>query len=402
MKSIFAAILSILILPAALAAGESVMLADFESGAKGIRLRESDKVVGSVKYELRKENGGNTCLALTFKRVPHAGYAYVYIPVTKQLAANAADYEGLSLRVKGNGSSTFGLIEIRTDDYVNIFQGIIPLTSTEWSTITLRWDRFFQVNDGTQEAAINWNALNVFAFGSRMRWGSTSFEVDDIKLVHIPEPKPVKAAPGLVSLRHSREKLDAGGEFTLVALGDSITAGVKLPRDKRSTEVYSARVARGLEKEFPGVSVRHLNRGVGGDTIAEGLVRIGHEVAPEKPDLVLVLLGANDAIYTFTDKRVKHTMSILIDELLRTTDADILLLGPSPIADKPGIPERYGKIYREIAEEKGIAYFDLAPVFSALADEDYRRAFADTVHLSEYGHKVAGKAVLDHILELVR
>ena len=95
----------------------------------------------------------------------------------------------------------------------------------------------------------------------------------------------------------------------------------------------------------------------------------------EKPDLVLVLLGANDAIYTFTDKRVKHTMSILIDELLRTTDADILLLGPSPIADKPGIPERYGKIYREIAEEKGIAYFDLAPVFSALADEDYRRAF---------------------------
>lgn len=400
MKISCTALLVFLAFSAALAAQESIVLADFESGADGIRLRESNNATGAVKYELQAAPDGNTSLALKFERVPNAGFAYVYLPFTKALAADAANFDGLSLAVKGDGSKTFGLIEIRTDQYVNIFQAVVPLTSTDWSTVTIRWDEFFQINDGTRQASINWKDLNVFAFGSRTRWGSCAFEVDDMKLARIPErPEPPKAPPGMRSLAPTREKLAAGGDFTLVALGDSITVGVKVPSNKRATDVYSARVARGLEEAFPAANVRHVNRGVGGNTIAEGLIRIGHEVAPENPDLVLVLLGANDAIYEFTDPRVRHTMATLLDRLIETTDADILLLGPTQITNKPGIPERYATVYEELARQKGVAYFNLAPSLSVLARDDYKRALADTVHLSQYGHQVIAKAVLERILQ---
>jgi lysophospholipase L1-like esterase len=131
-------------------------------------------------------------------------------------------------------------------------------------------------------------------------------------------------------------------------------------------------------------------------------VRVGHEVAPANPQLVTVLLGANDAIYGFPESRERKALSKLIDELLVTTDAEILILGPTPITDKPGVPEAYDALYAKIAAAKRVAYLNLTPALGLLSKDDYKRAFADNVHWSEYGHKVLGKAVADYILELAK
>lgn len=383
---------------AAAAAGESLVVEDFDgSDGGGLRLRET--VEGSVVFALEQDESGGRYLALDFERKENSGYAYVYLPITDGLSKSASEYDGISLRVRGDGSATFGLIEIRCDGYTNIFQAVFPLDCDEWRRVDIRWDEFFQINDGTREAAINWNDLNVFALGSRAMWGSCSYAIDDIALASI-EPRPArKAYDGMSRLSHTVAKLNDGAELTLVALGDSITYGTKVPREERDSALYFARVAEGLAASFEGVSVKAVNAGRGGDSIAEGLVRIGHQVAACNGDLVMVYLGANDAFYDFPERRVRRTMSLLVDKLLETTDADILILGPTQIVGKPGKPESYGEIYSEIAREKGVAYLDLSDALAVLAEPDFDRALADNVHLSPYGHEVIAQAILEFILE---
>ncbi|MHC4713154.1 MAG: CIA30 family protein [Planctomycetota bacterium] len=382
-------------------AQEQVIIEDFNAPeSPALRIKES--IEGSVTYALESNPDRGGYLQMTFRRPPNAGFAYVYLPLVEKLSASAAGHDGLSLKVKGDGSTTFGTIEIRSDEYRNIFQAVFPLDSTDWTRIDIRWEDFFQMNDGVPEAPINWAALNVFAFGSRAMWGDGSFAVDDIALAAIEPREPVKAPPGMDELSRFVARLKAGGELKIVALGDSITFGAKVHSGRRTTALYFQRVAAGLERAFPGATVSTVNAGVGGDTIAEAIVRVGHQVVPHDCDLVLVLLGANDAMYAFSEARVRATMTILLDRLLETTRADILLLGPTQVISKPGVPEAYAAIYRDIAREKGVAFLNLSETLSLLAEEDFKRAFADAVHLSEYGHEVISEAVLSHILELAR
>ena len=305
--------------------------------------------------------------------------------------------------MKGDGTSTFGLVEIRSNDYVNIFQAVFPLTSTEWKEVSVRWDDFFQMNDNSKEAKIDWPNVNNFGFGSRAGWGSCNYAVDDITLAKIPARQAEKAPDGTARLEKTIAKIRAGEPVKIVALGDSITFGTKVPSEKRGSGLYFQVAAAGLEKQFQGAKVTTVNAGVGGDTIAEGIVRIGHQVAPERPDLVMVLLGANDAIYRFPDERVLSTMSILIDKLLETTSAEILLLGPGPCGEAPGVAEHYADVMAGLAAKKGVAYLSMSAAMGALSRADRATAFdGDNVHWSETGHKLMGRAVLDYIVGLAQ
>jgi len=375
-------------------------IADFESPASTqIRVRQT--APGSVEGKVAGSASGHY-LSVSFRRSEEGGYAYVDVPVTAELARSAGDYDGISFKARGGASKTFGTIEIRTDEYRNIFQAVFTPDSTEWKEVTIRWDEFFQINDTVKEAPIGWKAINVFAFGSRAGWGTVSFDVDDIALAKIAA-RPKAAAPaGSQRLEKTIAKLRGGEVVKVVALGDSITFGTKVAAEKRKTSLYFQVAAAGLEKAFPGAKVTTINAGVGGDTIGEGIVRIGHQVAAENPDLVMVLLGANDAIYSFPDTRVRSTMALLIDKLLETTRAEVLLLGPTPAPDVPDTPERYSEVYRELAGEKNVAYVSLGDSLKRLPSERYRAAFGDGVHLSESGHRVCGEAMLDYILKLSR
>jgi acyl-CoA thioesterase-1 len=61
---------------------------------------------------------------------------------------------------------------------------------------------------------------------------------------------------------------DAGGTKTIVAFGDSLTAGLGVPIE----DAYPARLERRLRAE--GYNYRVVNAGVSGDTTAGGLRRV--------------------------------------------------------------------------------------------------------------------------------
>jgi len=381
-------------LGAGAAAPEQKLLLDFAGPA--VEVKASESIPGSVKSAIEKDPAGRQYLSLEFIRVPKAGYAYVTLPIADALRASAAEFDGLTMKVKGDGTATFGLIEIRADDYVSIYQAVFPLDFTDWRDVNIAWDEFFQMNDNAGETPINWPKLDGMRFGSRAGWGSSKYAVSAIALTKIAPRTAMNAPAGADRLSATIAKLKGGQPVKIVALGDSITFGTKVPSDKRQSALYFQLAAAGLEDAFKGAKVTAVNAGVGGDAIGEGLVRIGHQVAPENPDLVIVLLGANDAICNFADSRVEKTMAMLLDKLMETTHAEILLLGPSPCGEAPGVPERYARVFEGLAQRKGVAYLNLSVEMGKLSPEDFKAAYdSDGVHWSERGHAMMGKAVLD-------
>jgi len=131
-------------------------------------------------------------------------------------------------------------------------------------------------------------------------------------------------------------------ERVIVAFGDSLTAGLGLPADK----AYPAILAKKLrENAYP---YRVVNAGVSGDTTAGGLRRVNW-VLRNRPDLVILELGANDGLRGLDVGEAKRNLSKII-ERLQAEEVEVVLAGMK-------IPLNYGRTYTEAFEQ---IYRDLA------------------------------------------
>jgi len=94
------------------------------------------------------------------------------------------------------------------------------------------------------------------------------------------------AAPSVAA---QADRAAAGGPLKIVTLGDSLSAGYGLPREQAFTsQLEAALKAKGYDVTVP-------NTGVSGETTAGGLARLGW-ILGDRPDLVIVALGANDGL----------------------------------------------------------------------------------------------------------
>src|SRR3972149_5580780 len=78
-------------------------------------------------------------------------------------------------------------------------------------------------------------------------------------------------------------------ERVIVAFGDSLTAGLGVPREPAYPALLAARLAAG------GTAYRVVNAGVSGDTTAGGLRRVEWALR-FKPEIVILELGINDGM----------------------------------------------------------------------------------------------------------
>jgi len=390
----------LVLLLAGFAAGEDLILCDFEStGASEVTI--SQAVEGSVKYTLDSDAAHGRYLAMEFDRLPESTTAYVKLPIAKKMAADAARYDGLTMKVSGDGSTTYGVIEMTTGNNGR-FVGVFPLTSTEWRSVSIRWDDFVAIGDKSQ-AFMDASLAESFSFGSREQWGSAKYAVDDISLAAIPPQPPVVARQGTDHFMHLAAKLARGEPVTIAAIGDSITVGVKVAEADRADKLYFHYVARGLEAAFPPAKATAVNAGIGGESFGRGLVRVGHQVDAAQPDLVIILFGANDAGSDHMVERVRHELSAMIDHLIAETSADILVLSPTVGAYKIELLDRYAEMYKEVAAEKGVAFFDLRAAQKALPQQEQDRLlYTDKTHMVEYGHRRSGEMILSYVLSVIR
>ena len=125
-------------------------------------------------------------------------------------------------------------------------------------------------------------------------------------------------------LSHLGQKLAAGDPITIVAIGSSSTAGAGASSPANN---YPSRLEVELKQHFPGAPITVLNRGVGGEEVADMLRRFDQAVVAAKPDLVLWQLGTNSVI---RDHKLADHGAAIRDGLgrIRAAGADVVLIDP--------------------------------------------------------------------------
>jgi acyl-CoA thioesterase I len=105
----------------------------------------------------------------------------------------------------------------------------------------------------------------------------------------------------------------------ILDFGDSLTAGYGLAPE----QAFPARLETALHGQ--GIEARVVNGGVSGDTTAGGLARLDWALA-DKPDLVILELGANDALRGIDPATVRDNLDKMIGKI-EANGAKMLLVG---------------------------------------------------------------------------
>ncbi len=94
----------------------------------------------------------------------------------------------------------------------------------------------------------------------------------------------------------------------IAVLGDSLAAGYGIKPD----QAFPVRLEAALKAQGRNVTI--LNQGVSGDTTAGGLDRIDWMLA-DKPDIVLVELGGNDALRGIDPATTEKNLAAIVEKL---------------------------------------------------------------------------------------
>lgn len=178
--------------------------------------------------------------------------------------------------------------------------------------------------------------------------------------------------------------------LTIVAFGDSLTAGHGLAGPNAA---FPAQLEQGLQGL--GMDVRVINAGVSGDTSAGGLSRLAWSMT-DAPDLVIVELGANDALRGLDpDATYQNLDSILA--WLGGQGIPVLLAG---MLAPPNLGDEYGRtfngIYRRLADTYGTALY---PFFLEGVAAKPALLQDDGMHPNPAGVKVIVAGILPFVVD---
>lgn len=178
---------------------------------------------------------------------------------------------------------------------------------------------------------------------------------------------------------------------TIVALGDSLTAGYGLPAaDAFPTKLQRALVAKGL-------NVKIVNAGVSGDTTSGGLARLDWSV-PDGTDGVILELGANDALRG-TDPAVTRDALGALLRRLKERHIPVLMCG---MVAPPNLGADYGRafdaIFPDLAAQYGAIFY---PFFLTGVAADLKLNQADGMHPSAAGVDIIVNRILPDVEQLI-
>ncbi|HEX5454397.1 MAG TPA: arylesterase [Stellaceae bacterium] len=136
----------------------------------------------------------------------------------------------------------------------------------------------------------------------------------------------------------------------ILAFGDSLTAGYGLPQ----SQSFPAQLQAALAKE--GIEARVVDAGVSGDTTGDGLARLDWALA-QKPDLVILELGANDMLRGIDPKIVRTNLEAMLKKI-KASGAKVLLAGMLSVPNwGPGYRQEFDRLYPELAKEYGVMLY---------------------------------------------
>lgn len=132
----------------------------------------------------------------------------------------------------------------------------------------------------------------------------------------------------------------------VLVLGDSLSAAHNIPAGSGWVDLLGKRLST-----RSGPTARVVNASMSGETTAGAATRLPGLLAREKPGVVVLALGGNDALRGLTPAQIRGNLEKMI-QASQKSGAKVLILGID-------VPPNYGPAYRQ----------RLAAVYRALADQ---------------------------------
>jgi len=198
---------------------------------------------------------------------------------------------------------------------------------------------------------------------------------------------------GLSRLSYAQSKdTDALQPIRILVIGDSLSAEYGLKRGAGWVELLKQTLA-GTQ---PAVDI--TNASISGDTTSGGSSRIEALLSKNKPAIVVIELGANDALRGLPLNMTKDNL-LRMTRLSKQAGAQVLLAGMQ-------IPPNYGRDYTEafknvfveVARDEGIA---LIPFFLEGIAQNPSMFQADTIHPNELAQPTLMENVRRELLPLI-
>jgi acyl-CoA thioesterase-1 len=146
-------------------------------------------------------------------------------------------------------------------------------------------------------------------------------------------------------------KRDVSKMITILALGDSLTAGYGLSRP----EAYPALIAEKMRSANYQFEV--INAGWSGDTTAGGLQRLPELLRRKKIDILILALGINDAFRGVPMEEMRTNLQAIIEQTrARHPGVSIIIAGMQlPLAASDGYVRAFSELFGALAEKNHTA-----------------------------------------------
>ena len=214
-----------------------------------------------------------------------------------------------------------------------------------------------------------------------------------------PQACPSNKVPPIV-LPRVREAIAANREVIVVALGSSSTQGW------HSTDIahsYPALLQADLNAALPTAHVAVLNRGIGGQDVAEMLPRLESDALAPRPSLVIWQVGANGAMKQISLDLFKR---LLINGIRRLQEAkvDVVLMdnqrAPAILASPEHV--QIDQVMAEAAVATGAGLFGRGALMDQWRKAGYpyeQFVSDDGVHHNDFGYRCIAGALTAAIVD---
>jgi len=179
----------------------------------------------------------------------------------------------------------------------------------------------------------------------------------------------------------------AAGSAVILVVGDSLSAEYGLKRGSGWVALLEARLAQTK------MAARVINASISGDTTSGGRSRLPGLLAQHKPDIVVIELGANDALRGLPLSMTRANLDAMV-QAAKASRAKVVVAG---MQLPPNYGRRYGDefaaLFASVAKAEGAA---LVPfLLKGVADVPQAEALfqADRIHPKEAAHPV----ILDNV-----
>ncbi len=179
---------------------------------------------------------------------------------------------------------------------------------------------------------------------------------------------------------------------TIVAVGDSLTAGLGVPEE----DAYPAQLGRKLAAD--GYDFKMVNAGVSGETSSGTLARIDWVIASLRPDIIILETGANDGLRGLDPGQLERNLDAVV-ATVKDKGIQVLLAGMRMLPNLgPEYTEAFAAVYPRVALRHGVR---LIPFFLEGVAGDPRYNQSDRLHPTREGYRIIVSNIYDDVVEAI-